>query len=197
MAVIRHMIHPKSASSGVTPDLSEISYGEIAVNYNENTPFLAIKVCDIHGNNPHIIKFLPEGYDKKYLSVSGGTVIDDVTINGTLTVNGDIDYSGSMNQISAPTHDEPSDIRIKENIEEITQEDIEKVGNVKLVSYNYISDENKRKRYGVIAQDLKDGLDNLVIEGGDGMLSVDITAFLCLKIKSLEEEIKKLKEKQD
>jgi hypothetical protein len=57
-----------------------------------------------------------------------------------------------------------------------------------------IKDENKIKRYGVIAQDLEAvGLNELVRFDENGMRGVDYTEFLLLKIAQLEQEINELK----
>ena len=67
---------------------------------------------------------------------------------------------------------------------------------VKFFEFNYISDKNKTKSYGVIAQDLeKVGLKNLVIEDADGYKSVDYNALLILEIQRLRNEIDILKSK--
>lgn len=343
MAVIRHIIHPNSASSGVTPDLSEINYGEIAVNYNENTPFLAIKVRDENGNNPRIIKFLPDGYyikgddlktvdgksivgngdvevgnsvfctllsdnkmyevryneqthswmvtaneipeedreksNKIYYDPTDGTIYtwneeyefywsistpselqqkltfdqtpsygstNPVTSNGIYnalskfqgkvlvgmissdefyraipdsTATGGWDYESEPtppvhNNLYLDVNDNnklylyyedkgfiligltQSDIRLKDNIESISDEDIEKASGIELVSYTYKNDKSNRKRYGVIAQEMQDAnLNELVSKTYNDYLDVDYVSMLCLKMRQLEKEIEELKEK--
>jgi len=126
-----------------------------------------------------------------------GNITDDViTINPSdscITVNGDIN---SNNVIKGTAFYASSDLNLKENINDISSEDIDKVSNVNLKEFNFKSDENKEKKYGVIAQDLQvAGLGNIVEKGSDGFLSVDYTSFLLLKIASLEKKIDELTNK--
>ena len=43
MAVTRHLVNPRSSIRGKIPRADELSFGEIAVNYNAKEPFIAIK----------------------------------------------------------------------------------------------------------------------------------------------------------
>ena len=107
-----------------------------------------------------------------------------------LKINGGIQASEGM---ISPTYLNSSDERLKKNIETISDDDIDKVKNVNLKSYVFKSDNSKH--YGVIAQDVeKAGLSELVMNGSDGMKSVDYISLLILKISELENEIKNLKE---
>lgn len=104
-----------------------------------------------------------------------------------------INYSDGS--ITTPKVTQSSDERLKENISPIT-EDFEKIGNVDFFEFNLISDKNKTKSYGVIAQDLeKVGLDNLVVEDDNGYKAVDYTALMMLELQRLRNEVKVLKEK--
>ena len=104
-----------------------------------------------------------------------------------------INYSDGS--ITTPKVTQSSDERLKENISPIT-EDFEKIGNVDFFEFNLISDENKTKSYGVIAQDLeKAGLDNLVVEDDNGYKAVDYTALMMLELQRLRKEVKTLKER--
>jgi hypothetical protein len=95
-------------------------------------------------------------------------------VTGTITASGAI-YS--------------SDRNLKENIKSIDAEDISKVGAIDLKSFNFIDDESKTKIYGVIAQEVQEaGLDILVHQKEDGMLGVDYTSFLILKVAQLQRD---------
>jgi hypothetical protein len=99
------------------------------------------------------------------------------------------------NTIVASAFYNSSDINLKENISDIGINDYEKVNNVNFKSFNFKADETKTKTYGVIAQDVQNaGLNEIVKENENGTLGVDYISLLILKIGSLENEIKKLKE---
>ena len=94
-------------------------------------------------------------------------------VTGTITASGAI-YS--------------SDRNLKENIMNVSREEINKANNVLAKSFNFKSDESKRKVYGVIAQDVQEaGLDELVHTDDNGNLGVDYTSLLLLKIAYLED----------
>lgn len=115
---------------------------------------------------------------------NGGTSMFGLKINGGIE---------ATNGMISPTYLNSSDERLKKDIETISDNDIDKVKNVNLKSYVFKSDNSKH--YGVIAQDVeKAGLSELVMNGSDGMKSVDYISLLILKISELENEIKNLKE---
>ena len=116
-----------------------------------------------------------------YLPLSGGTLTGNLTVQGTINATGAV-YS--------------SDKRLKENVVSILDSDIESVKDIELKSYNFINDESKVQKFGVIAQDLEEkGLGNLVVEDKNGKKGVDYVSFLILKIAQLEKEIQELKNK--
>ena len=82
-----------------------------------------------------------------------------------------------------------SDKNLKEHILDLKTEDIisvSKVENVRLKSFNF-KDEPDRRVYGVIAQEVQEAaLDDLVYTKDDGMLAVDYTSLLILKVAELE-----------
>lgn len=121
-------------------------------------------------------------YTSRIIEISSGVL----NINEVLLSNG---------QVTATKVNQTSDIRLKENISTIV-EDTDKIKDVKFFEFNHISDKNKTKSYGVIAQDLEEvGLKNLVIEDADGYKSVDYNALLILEIQRLRNEIDILKSK--
>ena len=87
------------------------------------------------------------------------------TISGSLTVTGEI---LSNNNVTAY-----SDRTLKENLIELDDSVIEKLKQLKFYNYNMISDETKRKRVGVIAQELEELFPELVFEDENGIKSVD------------------------
>ena len=86
-----------------------------------------------------------------------------------------------------------SDIRLKENVKEVSSEDIKDVDKIKFYHYNFIEGD-KRERSGVIAQELiKAGFGKYVDDSDKDKYSVDMISILCDKIAYLEQEINILK----
>ena len=79
-----------------------------------------------------------------------------------------------------------SDCRLKENIRPITISEIDRVN---MIEFNYISDETKHLRYGVVAQDLEKIHPEMVYENKEGFKEVAYIDFLVAKINSLEKRI--------
>ena len=80
----------------------------------------------------------------------------------------------------------PSDIRIKENLEEITDAS-EKVRLLKAYTYNLIG--HDRRTAGIIAQDLVKVLPEGVVTNPDtGIMSVDYSAVIALLVNALNEK---------
>jgi hypothetical protein len=97
-----------------------------------------------------------------------------------------------------------SDVKLKENIEAITNDDCDEFLKVKAKKYNYKNDENKKLRYGVIAQELEHFFPHLVSEmvEDDGTVTktvnyMDMIPILLCKIQKMQTEIDVLKEKID
>lgn len=86
-----------------------------------------------------------------------------------------------------------SDIRLKENVKQISENDIKDIDKIKFYHYNFIQGDKKPKS-GVIAQELiRAGFDKYVDSSNPEQLSVDIISILCDKIAYLENELKNLK----
>lgn len=149
----------------------EYKYGE-SVASKSNGTYDPGEACD---NATSDTIYIPTSIDN--LSNWNGSCIElphNVCVTGTITASGAI-YS--------------SDRNLKENIKSIDAEDISKVGAIDLKSFNFIDDESKTKIYGVIAQEVQEaGLDILVHQKEDGMLGVDYTSFLILKVAQLQRD---------
>lgn len=116
------------------------------------------------------------------------TSASSVLIQKDLVVNGAINNS--------------SDIKLKENIEDIKDDEYNEILKVRAKKYNYINDENKKIRYGVIAQELENFFPHLVSEiiEDDGSVTksvnyIDMIPILLCKIQKMQKEIDELKEK--
>lgn len=126
---------------------------------------------------------------KGFIKASGNTI----SMTGTTTISGNVSVSGTITATQAIYS---SDRNLKENIKPISRDDINKVGKVLTRSFNFKDDDTKRKTYGVIAQDVLDaGIGEIVHTGEDGMLGVDYTSLLILKIAYLEAKLSDLEEK--
>ena len=98
-------------------------------------------------------------------------VSQSVTITGTMT-------AGSFNATS--------DARVKENVEPIDQP-LEIMKEIRGVTFNMKEDETKKKRIGVIAQELETILPDLVSEDSSGMKSVNYLDMIGLLVESVKE----------
>lgn len=125
---------------------------------------------------------------KKFLNIQFITTASatSVLIQKDLVVNGSINNS--------------SDLKLKENIEDISDDIYDNILNLKPKKYNYIIDENKNIRYGVIAQDLEIFFPHLVSkiieEDGSIIKSVnyiDMIPLLLCKIQKMQKEIDELR----
>jgi len=118
------------------------------------------------------------------MGASGGFGIETLSPGYTFDVNGDINYSGSLTNIS--------DIRLKEDIKEI-DDALEKISNLQGISYNLIDDEDKKKRLGFSAQELQKIYPELVSTDDNGTLAVNYIGL----IAPLVESVKTLKDQND
>lgn len=110
--------------------------------------------------------------------------------SGTLTVSKNLAVNG---RIVATEFYENSDITLKENVDLVSESDVEKINKVEFKEFNFIDDEDKTKKYGVIAQEVEEaGLDNLVSTNAEGKKAVDYISLLVLKIQALEKRVAEL-----
>jgi hypothetical protein len=128
---------------------------------------------------------------------------DDDQRGCCVTISGDVCCSNYVSEgkslggnITAVKFYATSDKRNKDNIVDIVDDDIKKVESIGLKSFNFKGDD--RKVYGVIAQDVDEiGLSSLVHKDDKGMMSVDYTSFLILKLASLEDKLEKMQAELD
>ena len=105
------------------------------------------------------------------------TVDNNLCVNGTITSNNGGVYSAS-------------DERLKENIKPVSLDELRKVKNIPLKTFNFKSDPTKREMFGIIAQDAEAaGMEMLVHTDEEGMKAVDYTSFLIARIAYLENVI--------
>lgn len=96
MAKKLHLVHVKSAVPDKAPSASTIEYGEIAVNYNSETPALYIK-----DDEDNIVKFISEPYFTKIVG-TGITENDGETITPLTEVieQDEIAISSALNDLN-------------------------------------------------------------------------------------------------
>ena len=110
--------------------------------------------------------------------------------SGTLTVSKNLSVNG---RTTATEFYENSDVTLKENVDSVSESDVEKINKVEFKEFNFIDDEDKTKKYGVIAQEVEEaGLDNLVSTNAEGKKAVDYISLLVLKIQALEKRVAEL-----
>lgn len=85
-----------------------------------------------------------------------------------------------------------SDINLKENITNIDNA-LDKINKITPVNYSFIKDKNKKMKMGVIAQEIKEILPNLVSEF-KGELSVDYVSLIGLLLKAIKEQQSQISE---
>ena len=106
-------------------------------------------------------------------------VIDnDLTVNGTLTVNGIII---------------PSDIRLKDNMSNIEQDESNDLFTLNPIHFSYKNDKNKKMHYGVLAQDVEKVFPALVEEkitvGYKTVNYVELIPIIIAKMKTMQQQI--------
>ena len=111
-------------------------------------------------NHSHDGVYVSEEALAEYVPKFGNT-----TISGNITVTGEL-YSN--NNVVAY-----SDRKLKENLVKLDNSIIDKLKQINFYNFNMISDKSKRKRVGVIAQELEKLFPELVFENENGIKSVD------------------------
>ena len=122
----------------------------------------------------------------KTLTVSTAKVITPQDQTKTVMIPNDLLVLGSINN--------PSDIILKDNIEQINIDDFKKLNPV---SFTFKDDEKNKKHYGFIAQELETVYPELVTNTELGFKSVnyiEMIPILLSQMKNMQMEIDKLKE---
>jgi hypothetical protein len=100
----------------------------------------------------------------------------------------------------------PSDIALKENISDLTNEFCNDILKITPKKYNFINDENKKEHYGIIAQELEEVfpklVTNTVIEDSENNATqiksvnyLELIPIMISKMKDMQNEIDKLNER--
>ena len=148
-------------------------------------------------------------YIKQFSSAQSGFVnwiyktINDIkyitpATNNSVYLPKDLIVVGSINS--------PSDISLKENINDLTDDFCNNILNIKPKKYNFTNDENKKERYGIIAQELEEYFPELItntgIEDTDNSVKLiksvnylELIPIMIVKMKNMQNEIDELKKK--
>jgi hypothetical protein len=115
--------------------------------------------------------------------VNGSTNVISFNTNGTEKVT--IDSSGNV--VATGNVTAYSDIRVKDNIEDITDA-VDKLSQIRGVTYTRIDLDDKERKYaGVIAQEIEQVLPEAVFDNGK-VKSVDYNATIALLIEAVKEQ---------
>ena len=158
-----------SAKDGVTTSANTVvASGTTSVSINTPTTNISGTTTNITGAT----------------NIKGATTISgsSLSVTGATNIKGNVCVTGTVTASQAIYS---SDRDLKENIEEVDLDALNKAGWISTKSYNFKGETNKL--YGVIAQEVQEaGLDELVYTKDDGHLAVDYTSLMMLKIASLE-----------
>jgi hypothetical protein len=116
------------------------------------------------------------------INVNGGPILEAYD-GGFLSV---VIYSDGSIENSTGVYGTISDRTLKENITPATSK-LDDLMKVNIVNYNLISDENKLKQIGVIAQELEEIFPGLVSTNKDGIKSVKTSVMIPILIKAVQE----------
>jgi hypothetical protein len=129
-----------------------------------------------------------------YKTIDGVKYITPST-NNSVYLPKDLIVIGSINS--------PSDISLKENINDLTYDFCNNILNIKSKKYNFINDENKKERYGIIAQELEEYFPELItntgFEDADNNIKsiktvnyLELIPIMIVKMKNMQNEIDEL-----
>jgi len=134
-----------------------------------------------------------------YKKVYGKVIITPEDQTNNVLIPKDLYVSGSINSTS--------DASIKENVVPISHEDCDKLLNLKPKQYNFIDDDEKKKHYGLIAQEVEETYPLLVGEFDDiddqnnlfttkTVNYMELIPIMICKMQKMQDQIDKLKRKK-
>jgi hypothetical protein len=174
--------------------------GELIVNSSNNS----VTVHD--GSTAGGTELATRSYVTTAISAAGAAITDDVgtaaihypllaiATSGTLSVantsSSKLTYVPLTGVLTTVDINTTSDANLKENIQPL-QSATETINSINAVSFNWI--ETGKKSYGVIAQELKNVLPELVNENENG-LSVSYLPLIAFLIQAVKEQDKRISE---
>ena len=161
-------------------------YGVMYFHANRNTSSDSPPLQAYSSNGSGAIMSFHRG---GYYAVNFGLDSDNVMRIGGWSASANrwqLDMSGNMTAAGTVTAN--SDIKLKENIEVITDA-LERVSKIRGVTFTRNDQEDKKKRHvGVIAQEVEKVLPEVVMEGNDGIKSVAYGNLVGLLIEAIKEQ---------
>jgi len=92
----------------------------------------------------------------------------------------------------------PSDERIKDNINNIDDERIDNLLTLNPILFSYKHDIKKKKHFGILAQDVEkfypELIENNIVSGYKSVNSIELIPLMLAKMKQMENEINELKQ---
>lgn len=148
-------------------------------------------------DNPNFVKQFYYGAESFvawiYKKISNVTYITPSDTTKNVYIAKDLVVAGSIVN--------PSDVKVKEHIEPLTDEIINKVSNLKPIKYNYNYDETMRPHFGLLTQDVEHIYPELILMIDDeikGINYLEIVPILIAKINQMQTQLdsqeKKIKE---
>ena len=189
-------------------DVEDLYVGTIRSSYNSDSFVTVYSSGQITLQSSQEINMYGTVHNWEGISVDGHSNLHDTTIRGHLT--GESAYFS--NYCYSPDWTNGSDKKLKEDIDYNTSEIFYNlIYNLKPVSYKYISDLSKKLRFGFIAQDVKETIDNIGYQNSGALVTAaklnpndieytltlsytDIIAPLVSVVQGLCKDIKELKE---
>jgi hypothetical protein len=139
-AVIANTLRTQSRTPSPTENLEGVYLGVLgSVNRDGNTPFFINRITGT--TSAAVVQFYRNG-----------------TAAGTITAS----------TTAAPAFAAPSDYRLKENVEPLTDA-ADRIKSANVYTYNFIADEDKELRYGFLAHEVQDLMHDLVIGEKDAV----------------------------
>ena len=138
------------------------------------------------------------GLDTGWITASGGVTAGNIYSEGMAMIK-NIYYDGDGSQVHCKgpiitrsymlsfDYRRHSDIRFKENIKNISQNDKNKVLQLEPKTYNMIDDETKSKKYGLIAQEVEELFPELITENKEGMKGLSYIELIPLMLEHIKD----------
>ena len=158
--------------------------GDIYIRNNADDKSVILQADNGSGGNANYV-YCDGPSGGVYLYHYGSTRL--VTMSGGVNITGDLTATGNVTAYS--------DITLKNNIETIPDA-LEKVSQIRGVTYNRNDIEDSPRHTGVIAQEIEKVLPEVVSEGEDGLKTVaygNIVGLLIQAVKELKAEVNELK----
>lgn len=154
----------------------------------------------INDNQQYIKQFIESPNQNSgivYSKVDGKNIQSLGSTNIPVLIKGDLIVNGSIYN--------PSDLRLKNNINELDENDLFKLNDLKTVKFNYNNDKNNKLHYGLIADEVENIFPELVENSPAGFKILNYNELLPilirkmqvmdLQIQNLKEEIIKISNK--